>query len=123
MTYKVIDGTAELRKMTYHHRKRQKWRRDLREISGRAGADQPTVVISKDARGGGLLLRRRQFMKALAVGLNMKHEQLRYDNNLVARMRYVAEAIYQPGYQYRLSAPIAEYSDRQRYCGLLPGWP
>ena len=51
-------------------------------------------MISKDARAAGFFFGGDNFMKALAVELNMKHEQLRYDNSLVARMRYVAEASY-----------------------------
>lgn len=95
MTYKVIDGTAEAQE------------NDITIIGDKNGGgvtfgnlpDGPvlistTVVISKDARAAGFFFGGDNFMKALAVELNMKHEQLRYDNSLVARMRYVAEASY-----------------------------
>jgi len=95
MTYKLIDGTAEAQgdDITITGKK------DGGGVTFGNLPDGPllistTVKISKGARGAGFFFGGDTFMKALAVELNMKHEMLRYDNSLVARMRYVAEPSY-----------------------------
>ncbi len=50
-----------------------------------------TVRLSADARAAGFFFGGSGTMKALAVELDMKHGLLRYDNSLVARMRYATE--------------------------------
>ncbi len=95
MTYKVIDGTA---KATGN---------DISITGGKncGGVtfgklpDKPVLIttkvtISKDARAAGFFFGGDSFMKALAVELDMKHELLRYDNSLAARMRYSVEKSY-----------------------------
>ncbi len=53
-----------------------------------------TVTLTDDTRAAGFFFGGNSFMKALAVELNMKHGYLRYDNSLVARMRYSVEHGY-----------------------------
>ncbi len=95
MPYKVIDGTAAT---------------DGQSITITGGKncggvtfgnlpDAPvlitaTVKLSDDARAAGFFFGGDSFMKALAVELDMKHELLRYDSSLVARMRYQVEKSY-----------------------------
>ena len=95
MTYKLIDGTATANG------------NDITISGGRNSGgvsfgnlpDEPVLIstkvtVSKQARAAGFFFGGDTFMKALAVELDMKHELLRYDNSLVARMRYSVEKSY-----------------------------